>query len=102
MFLTLALLSSGYTTKPLLPPSHTMNQIIEETPRIEILPMSQRSQVQNLGEDWTGTGSTALRRRLQNRLNQRASRLYPLNFHVDLDRHTCINLLLQDNVKRLN
>ncbi|KAM0138006.1 hypothetical protein ACHAP3_003781 [Botrytis cinerea] len=45
-----------------------------EIPRIEILPMKQRSQIQNLEEDWTGTSSTVMRRKLQNRLNQRASR----------------------------
>ncbi|RAL64316.1 hypothetical protein DID88_002207 [Monilinia fructigena] len=73
MFLTtLALLSSGYTTKPLPSMSITMN--INEIPRIEVLPMPQRSQVQNHGEDWTGTSSTTMRRKLQNRLNQRASR----------------------------
>ncbi|KAI9645578.1 hypothetical protein NHQ30_006320 [Ciborinia camelliae] len=47
---------------------------IDETPRIEIQPMPQRSHVQNHGEDWTGTNSTDTRRKLQNRLNQRASR----------------------------
>ncbi|CAD6447083.1 bcd6379c-0892-4025-bbd3-db92c6c568ca [Sclerotinia trifoliorum] len=51
-----------------------MNNPIEETPRIEILPMPQRSQIQNQTEDWTGTSNTLIRRRLQNRLNQRASR----------------------------
>ncbi|KAJ8070748.1 hypothetical protein OCU04_001118 [Sclerotinia nivalis] len=47
---------------------------IDETPRIEILPMPQQSQIQNQAEDWTGTSSTVIRRKLQNRLNQRASR----------------------------
>ncbi|ESZ99118.1 hypothetical protein SBOR_0528 [Sclerotinia borealis F-4128] len=47
---------------------------IDATPLIEILPMPQRSHVQNHGEDWTGTNSTVMRRKLQNRLNQRASR----------------------------
>ncbi|KAG4024975.1 hypothetical protein MFRU_076g00220 [Monilinia fructicola] len=47
---------------------------INGAPLIEILPMPQRSQAQNHGEDWTGTSSPAMRRKLQNRLNQRASR----------------------------
>ncbi|KAG4435612.1 hypothetical protein IFR05_008921 [Cadophora sp. M221] len=36
--------------------------------------MAQRSEAQDRDEDWTGKTSTALRRKLQNRLNQRASR----------------------------
>ncbi|KAL2060983.1 hypothetical protein VTL71DRAFT_9035 [Oculimacula yallundae] len=42
--------------------------------KIELVPMAQRSEVQDRAEDWTGKSSTALRRKLQNRLNQRASR----------------------------
>ncbi|KAH6717068.1 hypothetical protein BKA61DRAFT_601004, partial [Leptodontidium sp. MPI-SDFR-AT-0119] len=42
--------------------------------KIEVHPMAQRSEVQDREEDWTGKTSTALRRKLQNRLNQRASR----------------------------
>ncbi|THV44536.1 hypothetical protein BGAL_0622g00020 [Botrytis galanthina] len=80
MFLTsLALLASGYTTKPIPPQSGNGNSPMIgtsciEIPRIEILPMKQRSQIQNVEEDWTGTSSTVMRRKLQNRLNQRASR----------------------------
>ncbi|KAF7868552.1 hypothetical protein EAF04_005083 [Stromatinia cepivora] len=75
MFLTsLALLSACYTTKPLLPPAPSLAMNIDETPRIEILPMPQRSQIQNQAEDWTGTSNSVMRRKLQNRLNQRASR----------------------------
>ncbi|KAF7884119.1 uncharacterized protein EAF01_011542 [Botrytis porri] len=76
MFITsLALLSSCSTTKPIPPQSGNMNAMsCVEVPRIEIRPMRQRLQIQNLEEDWTGTSSTVLRRKLQNRLNQRASR----------------------------
>ncbi|KAH7312941.1 hypothetical protein BKA65DRAFT_516958, partial [Rhexocercosporidium sp. MPI-PUGE-AT-0058] len=51
-----------------------MEQINAIPGKIEILPMAQRSEVQDWDEDWTGKTSTALRRKLQNRLNQRASR----------------------------
>lgn len=44
-----------------------------DTPPIEILPMAQRSEARDSVEDWTGITSTAVRRKLQNRLNQRAS-----------------------------
>jgi hypothetical protein len=46
------------------------------TPGIEILPMRQRLDIKDGKEDWTGKSSTAERRKLQNRLNQRALRLY--------------------------
>jgi hypothetical protein len=39
--------------------------------------MSQRSEIRNLKEDWTGKTSTAERRKLQNRLNKRASSGFP-------------------------
>jgi len=42
--------------------------------KIELQYMTQRSEVKDQEEDWTGKNSTALRRKLQNRLNQRASR----------------------------
>ncbi|PVH81081.1 hypothetical protein DL98DRAFT_571439 [Cadophora sp. DSE1049] len=42
--------------------------------KIELQRMAQRSEVKDQDEDWTGKTSTALRRKLQNRLNQRASR----------------------------
>ena len=49
---------------------------------IELVPMTQRLNIKNRKEDWTGKSDTALRRKLQNRLNQRASRSYTpiLNF----------------------
>jgi hypothetical protein len=43
-------------------------------PGIEILPMCQRSEIKDGKEDWTGKSSTSERRKLQNRLNQRAYR----------------------------
>jgi hypothetical protein len=46
------------------------------TPGIEILPMRQRLDIKDGKEDWTGKSSTAERRKLQNRLNQRALRPY--------------------------
>jgi hypothetical protein len=46
------------------------------TPGIEILPMRQRLDIKDGKEDWTGKSSTAERRKLQNRLNQRALRMY--------------------------
>ena len=51
---------------------------IQHEPKIEILPMPQRSEVRDIKEDWTGKSSTVLRRKLQNRLNKRASRKSPL------------------------
>ncbi|KAH7384979.1 hypothetical protein BKA64DRAFT_697091 [Cadophora sp. MPI-SDFR-AT-0126] len=42
--------------------------------KIELQRMTQRSEIKDQDEDWTGKTSTALRRKLQNRLNQRASR----------------------------
>ena len=39
--------------------------------------MPQQAQVLQPEDDWTGVVSTAKRRRLQNRLNQRAYRLFP-------------------------
>jgi uncharacterized lipoprotein YmbA len=43
-------------------------------PSIELVQMSQRMNIKDRQEDWTGKSDTALRRKLQNRLNQRASR----------------------------
>lgn len=54
---------------PILP-----NQMV--LPAVEIQPMSQRIEIRDGREDWTGKTSTALRRKLQNRLNQRAARRY--------------------------
>jgi hypothetical protein len=42
---------------------------------VEFLPMSQILEIRDGNEDWTGKTSSALRRKLQNRLNQRAARL---------------------------
>ena len=43
-------------------------------PGIEILLMSQRMEIRDGKEDWTGKSSIAEKRKLQNRLNQRAYR----------------------------
>lgn len=43
---------------------------------IELQPMKERLEVRDNDEDWTGKNNTALRRKLQNRLNKRASRNY--------------------------
>jgi hypothetical protein len=51
--------------------------VATRTPLIEVQPMSQRSEIRNLKEDWTGKTSTAERRKLQNRLNKRASSGFP-------------------------
>ena len=45
---------------------------------IALGPMRQRTEVRSLEDDWTGVTSTADRRKLQNRLNQRAYRQCPL------------------------
>jgi hypothetical protein len=42
--------------------------------KIEVVSMPQRVEAKDIKEDWTGKSSTALRRKLQNRLNKRASR----------------------------
>ena len=44
-------------------------------PVVEFLPMSHRLEIRDGNEDWTGKTSSALRRKLQNRLNQRAARM---------------------------
>jgi hypothetical protein len=49
--------------------------------KIEVVPMPQRIEAKDIKEDWTGKSSTALRRKLQNRLNKRASRK-PLSLHL--------------------
>ena len=49
------------------------NLIVTLGPRIPINPMPQRSEVCQPNEDWTGKSGTADRRKLQNRLNKRAS-----------------------------
>ncbi|CAM1501298.1 Fc.00g104600.m01.CDS01 [Cosmosporella sp. VM-42] len=41
---------------------------------ILVMPMAQQLEVRNRGDDWTGVTSTSERRKLQNRLNQRACR----------------------------
>lgn len=43
------------------------------THRILVVPMAQRSEIRQANEDWTGKSSTVERRKLQNRLNKRAS-----------------------------
>lgn len=48
-------------------------EVILSMPPIEVVPMAQRSEAFDSVEDWTGITSTAVRRKLQNRLNQRAS-----------------------------
>jgi hypothetical protein len=40
---------------------------------IEVHPMLDRPELHGRDEDWTGKTSTTMRRKLQNRLNQRAS-----------------------------
>jgi hypothetical protein len=45
-------------------------------PVVEVLPMPQRLEIRDGKEDWTGKTSPALRRKLQNRLNQRAARTH--------------------------
>ncbi|KAH8889168.1 hypothetical protein GQ53DRAFT_723354 [Thozetella sp. PMI_491] len=43
-------------------------------PGISLVPMTQQLEVRNSFDDWTGVTSSAERRKLQNRLNQRAHR----------------------------
>lgn len=51
-----------------------MDQLDPNYPLVLLQPMQQRSEVRNTTDDWTGVTSTAQRRKLQNRLNQRARR----------------------------
>ncbi|KAH8672480.1 hypothetical protein BGZ61DRAFT_508997 [Ilyonectria robusta] len=51
-----------------------MDQLGPNYPLVLLQPMQQRSEVRNTTDDWTGVTSTAQRRKLQNRLNQRARR----------------------------
>jgi hypothetical protein len=44
---------------------------------IALGPMRQRTEVRSPDDDWTGVTSTVERRKLQNRLNQRAYRECP-------------------------
>ncbi|KAJ9144486.1 hypothetical protein NKR23_g5954 [Pleurostoma richardsiae] len=47
---------------------------LQQRVRIVVQPMSHQSEVRKAGEDWSGVTSTDQRRKLQNRLNQRAHR----------------------------
>lgn len=47
---------------------------MDNPPQIVIAPMLQQLEVQAPNDDWTGISNTAARRKLQNRLNQRARR----------------------------
>ena len=53
----------------LQPPESTDSASIEVLP----MPVAARSEIRGMDEDWTGMTSSAMRRKLQNRLNQRAS-----------------------------
>jgi hypothetical protein len=53
-------------------------------PIIEILPMCQRLEIKDGKEDWTGKSSTSERRKLQNRLNQRAYRMHDCEYPPSL------------------
>jgi hypothetical protein len=59
--------------------SQTFNEnVVSEAASIEVQPMPQSVEARTLAEDWTGTSGGAMRRKLQNRLNQRASSLSPM------------------------
>ncbi|KPM46332.1 hypothetical protein AK830_g213 [Neonectria ditissima] len=49
-----------------------MDQPDQSERQVVLRPMPQRSEVRDAADDWTGVTSTAQRRKLQNRLNQRA------------------------------
>ncbi|KAH6887393.1 hypothetical protein B0T10DRAFT_489750 [Thelonectria olida] len=51
-----------------------MDQADQGQPLILLRPMSQWADIRDDGDDWTGITNTAQRRKLQNRLNQRARR----------------------------
>ncbi|KAM3077097.1 hypothetical protein ACMFMG_003434 [Clarireedia jacksonii] len=60
---------------PLKESSKVVNEdVVPAIASIEIQSMQQSVEAKTLEEDWTGTSSAAMRRKLQNRLNQRASR----------------------------
>ena len=63
--------------------------------KIELQYMTQRSEIKDQEEDWTGKTSTALRRKLQNRLNQRASRrFFSVTTYFPPLQSTCMYTLL--------
>jgi hypothetical protein len=45
---------------------------VDAVPLIKLSDMAQRREIRTASEDWTGITSSAERRKLQNRLNQRA------------------------------
>ena len=60
------------TLRPSSPPP---NAPLKDLPSIPLTRMpQQRGQLLGAEEDWTGVASTAVRRRIQNRINQRACR----------------------------
>ena len=50
----------------------SLEEIDAVVPSVSLGRMPQQAHVLNLQDDWTGKSSSAERRRLQNRLNQRA------------------------------
>jgi hypothetical protein len=83
-------LSPSYTARAAAKARRSLEIKMEESTKrsmvkIEVVPMPQRIEVKDIKEDWTGKSSTALRRKLQNRLNKRASRKPPLPHSVTRD-----------------
>ncbi|KAH8781904.1 hypothetical protein BGZ57DRAFT_926281 [Hyaloscypha finlandica] len=65
------------------------------SPIIEILPMCQRLEIRDEEEDWTGKSSTSERRKLRNRLNQRAYRRRKLGekFQKEIPPIDCVAII---------
>ncbi|KAH7129291.1 hypothetical protein EDB81DRAFT_808981 [Dactylonectria macrodidyma] len=71
-----------------------MDQLGQNRVLVPLQPMPQRGEIRDIADDWTGVTSTAQRRKLQNRLNQRARRRRNMELKSAASRNCSIPALL--------